>query len=73
MSAIKKVWIIKHDGGLVELSLQSEHAMPKGMRLKVVETTAGEPISLHKIEIGLLSEDDLEMILDTINIFLYDN
>lgn len=70
MSVIKKVWITKHDGGLVELSLQSEHVAIKGMRIKAVEKKSGLPTSLHKIEIGLLSDEDLEMIVETIEAYL---
>jgi len=66
MSTIKKAWITKHDGGMVELSLQSEHVAIKGMRLKVLEVKSGEPTSLHKVVIGLLSVDDLDLIADAI-------
>jgi hypothetical protein len=70
MSAIKKVWIDKHDGGMIEISLQSEHIQPKGMRLKAVEVKSGEPTSLHKIKIGLLSVKDLEMLVEVIEEYL---
>lgn len=73
MSTIKKVWLDKHDEEWVVLSLQSEHVQPKGMRLEVTEKVSGEPESLHKLEIGLLSIDDLEMIVDEIKIYLEGN
>lgn len=70
MSSIKNVWIDKHDGGMIEISLQSEHIQPKGMRLKAVEVKSGEPTYLHKIKIGLLSVRDLELIMETIEAYL---
>jgi hypothetical protein len=70
MNTLKKVWIDKHDGGMVEISLQSEHIQPKRMRVKVTERVAGKPESLHKIEIGLLSTGDLELIMETIETYL---
>jgi predicted transport protein len=70
MSAIKKAWVTKHDGGMVDISLQSEHVAIKGMRLKVSEIKSGEPTSLHKVTIGLLSVEDLELIMETIEAYL---
>jgi hypothetical protein len=70
MSSIKKIWIDKHDGGMIEISLQSEHIQPKSMRVKAVEVKSGEPTSLHKIKVGLLSQDDLEMIVEVIEEYL---
>lgn len=67
---VKKVMIIKRDGGLVSLSLQSETIEPKGMRIKATEHILGEPTSMHKIDIGLLTEDDLDMIVEAIEDYM---
>lgn len=69
MSAIKKVWITKHDGGLVEISLQSETVEPKGIRINIGERFGKD---MHKVIIGLLSIEDLELIQDAINAYLFD-
>jgi len=63
MNILKKVWITKHDGGMVELSLQGEHDEPKGMRVKVQERFGKD---MHKVILGLLSVNDLDLIVDAI-------
>lgn len=70
MSTVKKVWITKHDGGMVDISLRSEHVQPIGMRVKVSEKVIGEPTSMHRVVVGLLSVDDLEMIVEAIDEYL---
>lgn len=64
--SIKKAWITKHSKGSVELILQS---YPKGIKLQVEERYGKD---LHKIKIGFLTSDDLELLQDTINEYLYD-
>ena len=70
MGTIKKVWITKHDGGMVNISIQSEYVEPKRMRVNSKEVIAGSPESLHKVVIGLLSTEDLELIMETIEAYL---
>jgi hypothetical protein len=75
MSAIKSIWITKHDGGLVSLSMESEIVKPEYMRLKVEERafpdipTKRHP-KRHTISVKLLSQEDLEMIVEIIEAYL---
>lgn len=77
MSAIKKVWVTKQESGLVSLSLESITPIPEHMRLKVKELAFPEKPTKehpkrHTITISLLDIEDLELIQDTINAYLYD-
>lgn len=70
MDSIKKAWVRECDGGLVELSLISQTVEPKGMRIKATEKMLGEPTSMHKVVIGLLSIDDLNTIIEAIENYM---
>lgn len=75
MSTIKQVWITKHDGDLVSLSMESETVEPYYMKLKIEERIFPDKPTKkypkrHTINIGLLSNEDLEMIVETINKYL---
>lgn len=67
MSTIKKVWITKHDGGMVSISLQSEHIEPKGMRINVEERFGKD---MHKVLVGLLNVNDLNLIAEAVEEYL---
>lgn len=68
MSAIKKVWITRHDGDLVALSCESEIVDPSYMRLKISELLTGK--GMHTVTLKLLSNEDLEMLVETIEAYL---
>lgn len=75
MSAIKKVWVTKHEGELVSISFESETLEPKWMRLHIAEADFPDKASKkypkrHTLCLKLLSEDDLQAISDTINDYL---
>jgi hypothetical protein len=75
MSAVKNMWITRYDGDLVSLSMESETVKPEYMRLKVEERvfpdipTKTHP-KRHTISIKLLSVEDLELIMETIEAYL---
>ena len=75
MSAIKGVWITKHDGDLVSLSMESETVTPEYMRLKVEQRAFPDKPTQknslrHTISVKLLSVEDLETIVETIEAYL---
>lgn len=75
MSAIKGIWITKHDGDLVSLSMESEIVEPEYRRLKVEERAFPEKPTVkhpkrHTISVKLLSVEDLEFIMETIEAYL---
>lgn len=67
MSTIKKVWITKHDGGMIDISIESKTVEPKGIRVKIQERFGKD---FHKVIIGLLDTEDLDMILEAIDSYL---
>jgi hypothetical protein len=70
MSILRKAWITKNEGDSVSLSLQSSNVKKEHLRIKAVEKTAGEPVSLHKIEIDFLSIRDVQKIQKAIEGYL---
>ncbi len=68
MGAIKKVWVTNHDSDLVSLSLESENADQKFLRIRAHEFELPEVPSVrhplrHVISVSLLNEEDLKKVL----------
>lgn len=68
MGAIKQVWVTDHDAELVALSVESDNAVEKYMRVKMYEMEFPEVPSKnnplrHVVHVSLLDEEDLKKIL----------
>jgi cell division protein FtsL len=73
--AVKKVWITEHDADLVSLSMESEVVEPEYRRLKIEERAFPDKPTVkhpkrHTISVKLLSMEDLELIIKTIEAYL---
>lgn len=74
--AIKKVWVNESGADLYSLSIESARVSEPHMRVKVVELvfpanpTPEHPLR-HTINLGLLTEEDLHKIYETLFKFLY--
>jgi hypothetical protein len=77
MNSIGKAWITPHDADLHALSLRSETVHPEYYRLSADERVfpanpTPEHPEQHVICIRLLSIDDLHMLRDVIDNYLFD-
>jgi len=77
VNLLGKAWITPHDADLHALSLRSESTNPKWYRLNVDEhvfpfNPTPEHPEQHVICIRLLSVDDLHMLRDVIDNYLFD-